>query len=412
MPLIVQKFGGTSVQSVERICAAAHKVIQARLRGYDVIVVLSAMGGETDRLIQLAHAISNSKLDAREYDALVSTGEQVTTALLSMYLIAQGYQARSYTGQQAGILTTDIHKKAHILEIDQAILKKDLAEGITPVIAGFQGVNSLGDVTTLGRGGSDTSAVAIAAAMSANECQIYTDVEGVYTADPGIVSEARCLSRITFEEMLELASLGAKVLQHRSLEFACKYNVPLRVLSSFKETAGTLVTYEDKRLEKPLISSIAYDSKQVKFMVSNLPHQPGMVYQVLSALSQANIELDMLVQSVGREAKTLEFSFAVHQDFYEQVHEILHSALATFGNITITGDKNMAKVSIVGIGIRSHHGVAADMFYALDQAGVKTYLMSTSEIKISVLISENALEDAIHALHAQFNLGRLEKTSI
>lgn len=410
MPLIVQKFGGTSVQSVERICEVASKVIKARSQGYDVIVVLSAMAGETDRLIQLAHEISD-KPDVREYDALVSTGEQVTIALLSMRLHSKGYQARSYTGQQAGILTTEVHKKARILDINRAALQKDLSQGIIPVIAGFQGINSLGDVTTLGRGGSDTSAVAVAAAMGADECQIYTDVEGVYTADPRIVPQARCLARITFEEMLELASLGAKVLQHRSLEFACKYNVPLRVLSSFKETTGTLVTYEDKRLEKPLISGVAYDRHQARFILTGLPNTSSVLYQLLSSLSNANIEIDMMVQSAHQYSEenepTMELSFSIQRDAYEQADGILKNALKAWESASIKGYKSVSKVSIVGVGIRSHHGVVADMFNALEKMNIRTYLTSTSEIKMSVLIDEKDLENAIQALHKQFNLERL-----
>lgn len=408
MPLIVQKFGGTSVQSIERICEVASKVIKARSQGYDVIVVLSAMAGETDRLIRLAHEISD-KPDAREYDALVSTGEQITIALLSMRLRAKGYRARSYTGRQAGILTTEVHKKARILEINRKVLQKDLVQGIIPVIAGFQGINTLGDVTTLGRGGSDTSAVAVAAAMSACECQIYTDVEGVYTADPRIVPQARCLPRITFEEMLELASLGAKVLQHRSLEFACKYNVPLRVLSSFKETAGTLVTYEDKRLEKPLISGVAHDRHQARFTITGLPNTSRVIYQVLSSLSHANIEIDMMVQSVGESSETMQLSFSMQRDIYPAAQEILAHSLKEWKEISIQVDKTVSKVSIVGVGIRSHHGIAADMFGALEAKQIKTYLTSTSEIKMSVLIDEKDLENAIRALHEQFNLERLSQ---
>lgn len=404
MPLIVQKFGGTSVQSIERICEVASQVIKARSRGYDVIVVLSAMAGETDRLIRLAHEISD-RPDAREYDALVSTGEQITIALLSMRLQSKGYKACSYTGAQIGIVTTDVHKKARILDINREILKEDLSKGIIPVIAGFQGVNAKGDVTTLGRGGSDTSAVAVAAAMGADECQIYTDVEGVFTADPRIVTQARCLSRVTFEEMLESASLGAKVLQHRSLEFACKYNVPLRVLSSFKESSGTLVTYEDKRLEKPLISSIAFDRNQAKVVITNLPNQPETVSQILVPLSRANIEVDMMVQRDAADETKMDFSFSVSREAYEQIAEILNDYLASCG-AAISGSKNISKVSIVGIGIRSHQGVAANMFQALGEQHIPTYSISTSEIKISVLIDEKNLEKAVQVLHEQFNLER------
>lgn len=406
MPLIVQKFGGTSVQSVEHIREVANKIIKARSQGYDIVVVLSAMAGETDRLIQLAHEISENP-NSREYDALVSTGEQVTIALLSMYLQARGYPSRSYSGQQVGILTTNIHKKARILKINQSMLQNDLSQGVIPVIAGFQGVNSQGDVTTLGRGGSDTSAVAIAVALGADECQIYTDVEGVYTADPRIVQEARCLSRITFEEMLELASLGAKVLQHRSLEFACKYNVPLRVLSSFKETSGTLVTYEDKRLEKPLISGVAHDRLKARFVLTELPNTPRMIRSLLASLSDANIEIDMMVQSTGSSSETMELSLSVQRDLFDQTHKTLTQALKEWPMVLIKGHQTVSKVSIVGIGLRSHQFVAVEMFSALEAANIKTHSISTSEIKMSALVDEEDLEKAVQALHQQFKLERL-----
>lgn len=413
MSLIVQKFGGTSVGSIERIQAVAERVIQSRKEGHDIIVVLSAMSGDTDKLIQLAKSVHDEP-SAREYDALVSTGEVITVTLLSMALLSMGCPARSFTAAQAGIQTTSDHKKARILGIDTTRLSQDLAEGRVPVVTGFQGMDEFGNITTLGRGGSDTTAVAIAAALKADECQIYTDVDGVYTTDPRVVPEARKLDRITFEEMLELASLGAKVLQIRSVEFAGKYNVPLRVLSSFVEGSGTLITYEDNHMEQPIVSGIAFDRNQAQITLVGVPDKPGVAKQILEAISNKGIEIDMIVQNVPNANGTIDFSFTVQRDDFKNTLAIMNDLISVLHAQEVRGDAKIAKLSIVGVGMRSHAGVATTMFTALAEEGINIHLVSTSEIKISVVINEKYLELGARTLHTAFGLesGPKEEQSI
>jgi aspartate kinase len=403
MALIVQKYGGTSVGNLERIQQVADKVAKAREQGNDVIVVLSAMNGETDRLIQLAKAIHDQP-NPREYDALVSTGEQVTIALFCIALQARGIEARSYTGWQAGIETCSTHKKARITKITGNAIHADLAAGRIPVIAGFQGIDTNGNITTLGRGGSDTTAVALAAAFKAQECQIFTDVDGVYTTDPRVVPEARRLSRITFEEMLELASLGAKILQIRAVEFAGKYNVPVRVLSTFKESPGTLITFEGSHMEQALISGIAFDRNQAKLTVLGIPDGPGVAQRIIGAISEFNIDVDMIIQNVPNLTQTIDFSFTVHRDDYLSAFNILKEIYKDLGARDVAGDDKIAKLSIVGVGMRSHAGVANTMFKALGEEGINIQLISTSEIKISVVVSEIHLEKGARCLHSAFGL--------
>lgn len=403
MALIVQKFGGTSVGTLERIQYVAEKIIQARAEGNQVVVVLSAMNGETDRLIELAKSVDPDP-NPREYDALVSLGEQMTIALLSIALNAKGCAARSYTGAQAGITTNSAHKKARILKIEPQNLLSELEEGRVPVVAGFQGIDKYGNVTTLGRGGSDTTAVALAAALKAKECQIYTDVDGVYTSDPRVVSKARRLSRITFEEMLELASLGAKVLQIRSVEFAGKYNVPLRVLSTFIEGPGTLITYEETGMEQPVVSGIAFDRNQAKLTIFGIPDRPGIARHILAAMGEANIDVDMIVQNVPGIDKSLDFSFTVQRDDYKKALAILNNVAEQLNAHGVLGDDKVAKLSIVGVGMKSHAGVASKMFAALGDEGINIQLISTSEIKISVVIDEKYIELGARTLHTAFGL--------
>lgn len=403
MALIVQKFGGTSVGTLERIHYVANKILQAKKNGDKVVVVLSAMNGETDRLIQLAKSMDIDP-NPREYDALVSLGEQMTIALLSMALIAKGCPAKSYTGAQAGITTNSAHKKARILRIEPDTLKTDLDEGRVPVVAGFQGIDKYGNVTTLGRGGSDTTAVALAAALKATECQIYTDVDGVYTTDPRVVTKAKRLSRITFEEMLELASLGAKVLQIRSVEFAGKYNVPLRVLSTFVEGPGTLITYEETGMEQPVVSGIAFDRNQAKLTIFGIPDRPGIARHILAAMGEANIDVDMIVQNVPGIDKSLDFSFTVQRDDYKKALSILNKVAEQLNAHGVLGDDKIAKLSIVGVGMKSHAGVASKMFAALGDEGINIQLISTSEIKISVVIDEKYIELGARTLHTAFGL--------
>lgn len=403
MALIVQKYGGTSVGSPERIENVATKVIAQRERGNDVVVVVSAMSGETDRLIRLAKQLDPHP-NPRELDVLLATGEQVTIALLSMALHKHGCPARSYTGSQVHILTDSAHNKARILDIDGARVRKDLGEGKVVVVAGFQGVDEYGNITTLGRGGSDTTAVALAAALKADECQIFTDVDGVYTTDPRVVPEARRLSRITFEEMLEMASLGSKVLQIRSVEFAGKYNVPLRVLSSFTEGEGTLITYEEEGMEQPLISGIAFNRDEAKLTILGVPDQPGVAFRILGPIADANIEVDMIVQNVGEDSTT-DFTFTVHRNDYEKALEILQKTAATVGAREVAGDNKIVKISLVGVGMRSHAGIASAMFQALAKEGINIRMISTSEIKISVVVDEKYLELGVRALHEAFHLG-------
>ena len=403
MSLIVQKFGGTSVGDIPRIEAVADKVARFRAEGHDVVVVVSAMSGETNRLIELANQVQERPLP-REMDVLVSTGEQVTTALLSMALDKRGVKAKSYNGSQVRILTDDAHTKARIREIDDERLRRELADGYVVVVAGFQGVDDGGNITTLGRGGSDTTAVALAAALKADECQIYTDVDGVYTTDPRVVDNARRLDKITFEEMLEMASLGSKVLQIRSVEFAGKYNVPLRVLSSFQEGPGTLITVDDEvDMEKPVISGIAFTRDEAKITVRGAPDTPGIAFKILGPVSDANIEVDMIVQNVGADGAT-DFTFTVHRNDFAKAKEALKQAAEELGNPEIIGDDKIAKISLVGVGMRSHAGVASKMFETLAAEGVNITMISTSEIKVSVVVAEKYLELAVRALHQAFEL--------
>ncbi len=403
MALIVQKYGGTSVGSVERIENVANKVAAFRERGDDLVVVLSAMSGETNRLIDLAKAIQ-SPPDPRELDMLVSTGEQVTIALLAMALKKRGIDARSYTGGQVRILTDSAFNKARILDIDEANMRRDLQAGRVVVVAGFQGVDEQGNVTTLGRGGSDTTGVALAAALKADECQIYTDVDGVYTTDPRVVSDARRLDRITFEEMLELASLGSKVLQIRSVEFAGKYNVPLRVLSSFQDGPGTLITYEEDGMEEALISGIAFNRDEAQIMVQGVPDQPGVAYRILGPIGQANIEVDMIVQNTSADGSTTDFTFTVHRNDFDKALALLKKHAGEMGAREVRGDAKIAKISLVGVGMRSHAGIASTMFEALAKEGINIRMISTSEIKISVVVDEKYLELGVRALHSAFKL--------
>ncbi len=404
MALIVQKYGGTSVGTVERIQAVAERVKRFRDRGDQVVVVVSAMSGETNRLLEMANAISTEP-DPREMDVLVSTGEQVTIALLSMALQQNGVEARSYTGSQARIVTDNTYTKARIQDIDQQRMREDLDDGQVVVVAGFQGVDNEGNITTLGRGGSDTTAVALAAALKANECQIYTDVDGVYTSDPRVVDNARRLDTITCEEMLELASLGAKVLQIRAVEFAGKYGVPLRVMSSFEDGPGTLITVDDEvdDMEKPVISGIAFTRDEAKLTIRGAPDIPGVAYKILGPIGEANIEVDMIVQNVGVDGST-DFTFTVHRNDFERAQEILEASGREMGAREVMGNDKIAKVSLVGVGMRSHAGVASKMFEVLGQEGVNIEAISTSEIKVSLVIAEKYLELAVRALHAAFEL--------
>ncbi|WP_017254716.1 aspartate kinase [Pseudomonas tolaasii] len=405
MALIVQKFGGTSVGSVERIEQVADKVKKFRDAGDDLVVVLSAMSGETNRLIDLAKAISGDQQPLpRELDVIVSTGEQVTIALLAMALNKRGVPAVSYTGSQVRILTDSAHTKARILQIDDRKIRTDLKAGRVVVVAGFQGVDEQGNITTLGRGGSDTTGVALAAALKADECQIYTDVDGVYTTDPRVVSVAQRLEKITFEEMLEMASLGSKVLQIRAVEFAGKYNVPLRVLHSFKEGPGTLITIdEEESMEQPIISGIAFNRDEAKLTIRGVPDTPGVAFKILGPISSANIEVDMIVQNVSHD-NTTDFTFTVHRNEYDAAERILQNTASEIGAREVVGDTKIAKVSIVGVGMRSHAGVASRMFEALAKESINIQMISTSEIKVSVVIEEKYLELAVRALHTAFEL--------
>lgn len=405
MALIVQKFGGTSVGTVERIEQVADKVKKFRDAGDDLVVVLSAMSGETNRLIDLAKQISGGDQPVpRELDVIVSTGEQVTIALLAMALIKRGVPAVSYTGNQVRILTDSAHNKARILQIDDQKIRGDLKAGRVVVVAGFQGVDEHGNITTLGRGGSDTTGVALAAALKADECQIYTDVDGVYTTDPRVVSVAQRLDKITFEEMLEMASLGSKVLQIRAVEFAGKYNVPLRVLHSFKEGPGTLITIdEEETMEQPIISGIAFNRDEAKLTIRGVPDIPGVAFKILGPISAANIEVDMIVQNVAHD-NTTDFTFTVHRNDYQAAQTVLEKTASELGAREVIGDTKIAKVSIVGVGMRSHAGVASRMFEALAKETINIQMISTSEIKVSVVIEEKYLELAVRALHTAFEL--------
>jgi aspartate kinase len=404
MALIVQKYGGTSVGSPERIKNVARRVAQWVTRGHQLVVVVSAMAGETNRLIALAKEVQ-AVPDPRELDVMVSTGEQVTIALLAMALMEQGVRARSYTGGQVKILTDSAHTKARILSIDEQKIRADLDRGNVVIVAGFQGVSEDGDITTLGRGGSDTTGVALAAALKAEECQIYTDVDGVYTADPRIVPDARRLKTITFEEMLELASLGSKVLQIRSVEFAGKYRVRLRVLSSFEDHGeGTLITFEeDSKMETPVISGIASNRDEAKITILGVPDRPGIAYQILGPVGEANIDVDMIVQNVGHDGLT-DFSFTVNRGDFRKTLEVLKPVREHIKAREIVSGDAIAKVSIVGVGMRSHVGIASAAFRALAEEGINIQMISTSEIKISVVIDEKYTELAVRVLHKAFNL--------
>jgi aspartate kinase len=404
MALIVQKFGGTSVGNVERIRNVAKRVARWKSAGHDIVVVPSAMSGETNRLIALAKEIQ-AQPDVRELDVIASTGEQVTIGLLAMALLEQGCKAKSYTGAQVRVLTDSAFTKARIQSIDEQRLRRDLAEGCVPVVAGFQGVDVTGNITTLGRGGSDTSAVALAAALKADECQIYTDVDGVYTTDPRIVPEARRLKTITFEEMLEMASLGSKVLQIRSVEFAGKYKVPLRVLSSFEDTGeGTLITYEeDEKMEQAIISGIAFSRDEAKITVTGVPDRPGIAYAILGPIADANVDVDMIIQNASVDGIT-DFSFTVHRNDFQKAMDISRKIQTHIGARDIVGDARVCKVSMVGVGMRSHVGIASQMFRTLAEEGINIQMISTSEIKISVVVDEKYMELAVRVLHKAFGL--------
>ena len=404
MSLIVQKYGGTSVGSTERIEAVAQRVKRWRDQGHQVVVVVSAMSGETNRLIGLAKAITDSP-NLRELDVQVSTREQVTIAQLAMSLEKIGVPARSYTGGQVHIRTDSAFSKARIQEIDDARVRYDLEHGLVVVVAGFQGVDEDGNITTLGRGGSDTTAVAMAAALRADECQIYTDVDGVYTTDPRVEPRARRLDRITFEEMLEMASLGSKVLQIRSVEFAGKYKVPLRVLSSFEEGPGTLITLEEEGMEDARISGIAFSRDEAKLTIRGVPDQPGVAYRIVGPIGDANIEVDMIVQNISHDGTT-DFTFTVHRNEFRKALEILRSTAATLGAREVEGDDKIVKLSLVGVGMRSHAGIASAMFKALADERINIQMISTSEIKVSVVVDEKYLELGVRALHAAFGLDK------
>lgn len=403
MALIVQKFGGTSVGTVEKIEAVAEKIIRFRDQGDDIVVVVSAMSGETNRMTALAKEVMDYPTP-REMDVLLSTGEQVTIALLSMALEKRGYGARSFTGGQVRILTCETHTKARIREIDGTRIHAQLEQGNVVVVAGFQGVDEHGNITTLGRGGSDTTAVALAAALEADECQIYTDVKGVYTTDPRVVEDARLLSSVTFEEMLELASLGAKILQIRAVEFAGKYNVPLRVLSSFEEGSGTLIRLEGgEKMEDPTIAGIAFERDEAKLTMAGVPDVPGVAYQVIGPVSEAGIEVDVIVQNAAEDG-TNDITFTVKRSESDKAKKILDDIQASLGAREVLLDKKVGKVSVVGVGMRSHAGIASKTFKALADESINIQIITTSEIKISVVIEEKYLELAVRALHSAFEL--------
>lgn len=404
MSLLVQKYGGTSVGSIERIEQVAEKVASFRAQGHDMVVVVSAMSGETNRLIALAKDIQETP-DPRELDVLVSTGEQVTIALLCMALKKRGLDARSYTGAQVRILTDSAFTKARIQSIDEANIRADLKEGRVVVVAGFQGVDEQGNITTLGRGGSDTTGVALAAALTADECQIYTDVDGVYTTDPRVCDRAKRLDKITFEEMLEMASQGSKVLQIRSVEFAGKYKVPLRVLHSFKEGPGTLITLDEESasMEQPIVSGIAFNRDEAKITLAGIPDTPGVAARILAPVGEANIEVDVIVQNVSADGTT-DLTFTVHKNDMQKAVAVLQNVAKELGAREVRSDDKVAKVSIVGVGMRSHAGVASRMFTALAADNINIQMITTSEIKISVIIDERYLELAVRSLHTAFGL--------
>ena len=410
MALIIQKYGGTSMGSPERIREVAKRVARFQREGHQLVVVVSAMSGETNRLIGLAREVQPDP-DPRELDVIASTGEQVTIGLLAMALKHLGLAAKSYTGAQVRILTDDAFTKARILAIDDARMRKDLAEGNILVVAGFQGVDEKGNITTLGRGGSDTTGVALAAALKADECQIYTDVDGVYTTDPRLVPEARRLQTVTFEEMLEMASLGSKVLQIRSVEFAGKYKVKLRVLSSFTPVdstdMGTLITFEeDDNMEQAIISGIAFNRDEAKITITGVPDKPGIAYSILGPVAEANIDVDMIIQNASQEGLT-DFSFTVHRNELKRAMEVMEAKVKpVIGARSIVGDDRIAKVSLVGIGMRTHAGIASKMFGTLAAEGINIQMISTSEIKTSVVIDEKYMELAVRVLHRAFELDK------
>lgn len=404
MALIVQKYGGSSVGTLDRINHVAEKVIAAKAAGHAVVVVVSAMYGETDRLLRLANALTHTP-SPREMDMLISTGEQVSMSLLAMALNAQGCGARSYTGPQIGIHTDNIHTKARILEVDTKLIEAELLNDQVVVIAGFQGVSPEGNITTLGRGGSDTTAVAIAAALKADECQIYTDVDGVYTTDPHLIPEARLLPQISFEEMLEMASLGAKVLQMRSVELASKHNMPIRVLSTFVDGEGTLVTFEEKVMQKRLVSGIAFSREEAVISITGIPKQIGLEGLILDHISEANIEIDMIAQHITSE-NTVDFTFTVQRREHEKALKLIEALANELSAVSVRTNPRVAKLSLVGIGMRSHSGVATTMFKALGKAKIPIQMITTSEIRISVVIDETLLEAGIRAVHAAFELDK------
>ena len=405
MAFFVQKYGGTSVGSTERIKNVARRVAKFHSQGHQIVVVVSAMSGETNRLIALAHEVQENP-DPRELDVMISTGEQVSIALLAMALMELNVKAKSYTGPQVRILTDSTHTKARILSIDEAKIRSDLETGYVVVVAGFQGIDEKGSITTLGRGGSDTTGVALAAALKADECQIYTDVDGIYTTDPRVVAEARRLNTITFEEMLEMASLGSKVLQLRSVEFAGKYKVKLRVLSSFEDAGqGTLITFEeDENMEQAVISGIAFNRDEAKITVLGVPDHPGIAYQILGPVADANIDVDMIIQNVGHDGLT-DFSFTVHRNEFKNTMNILKEKIQPhIGARDVLGGDRIAKVSVVGVGMRSHAGIASKMFRVLAEEGINIQMIATSEIKVSVVVDEKYMELAVRVLHKAFDL--------
>lgn len=405
MALIVKKFGGSSVGTLERIQHVASKIIEAKQHDHDIVVVVSAMQGETDRLIQLANSLT-SEPDSREYDVLVSTGEQVSMSLLAIALNAYGCPTRSYTGIQVGIMTDEVHTNARILEVKTQLIRNELAAGYVVIVAGFQGINIRGDITTLGRGGSDTTAVALAAALKADECQIYTDVEGVYTTDPRLTPEARILPQINFEEMLEMASLGAKVLQMRSVELASKHNLPLRVLSTFSDAPGTLVTFEEKVMQKRLVSGIAFSREEAIIAINGVPNRAGVEGHILGLVSDANVEIDMIAQN-ATDKETTDFTFTLQRKDYPNTLKIIQRFANELGAISVKSNAKVAKLSLIGIGMRSHTGVASKMFKALGNIGINIQMITTSEIKISVVIDEESLERGVRAVHNAFELDKI-----
>ena len=402
--LIVKKFGGTSVADAERIEAVADNIESEIHSGNKVTVVLSAMGDSTDNLIKLAKEI-NPEPDLREYDALVSTGEQISVALLAMALLKRGIKGKSYTAYQLGIKTNSSHSRARILDVEVSKITSELNEGVVPVITGFQGMNESGDITTLGRGGSDTTGVALAAALDADECQIYTDVDGIFTTDPRVYDKARLLKEVSFEEMLELSSSGAKVLQLRAVEYASKFNLPIRVLSSFNEGEGTLVQEEKNIMERPIVSGISSIDSEAKLTIRGVPDIPGVAAKILSPISDAGIEVDVIVQNIGAD-NTTDFTFTVNEDDTKQAEEILKKTSTTLGGGLIDVDDDIAKISIVGRGMRAHAGVASKMFQALAKSEINISMITTSEIKISVVIKKSEMTKAVAALHDAFDLDK------